>query len=893
MHNDQSESTQKSTPAEVDGLDKTQPSAPGQRLSYNKGETPGQKPVHRQKSPTVRERSYSYFADRADANNEDTRQMGEDEKENLSSSDAPSEPFLSFGDGYQQNNNAAPAARSKRKAEPEPEHDDMLGTLYLGKYQLVSIIGAGGFGVIYLAHQVFLDRLVAIKMLKSNLASAKARIRFHQEGKASSALHHPAIVAINDFGIDDLDRPYMVMEYVEGVTLSDVIRERITLNVAEAMPIFLELLDGLAAAHSKGIVHRDIKPGNIMLTMGEDGVHVKLLDFGIAKLLDEEDHTVQSLTKTGEALGTPLYMSPEQIQGFKIDYRSDLYSLGCVMFSCLTGAPPFVGEQKFMTMDKHLTEQPLTLKEASLGLDFPPELEAVVAKLLAKLPRDRHQSADEVRAVLIQLSQKLGLLPDGATQAFNATGSGGRALKLPSSVVDIVSGSQGAKAEVDALPSKALTYPPTQQLTREERTRAYTINDAPTSGAQANTEVDQARGGRAKQAAQNQTGTIGASTGYLTGRHADGEDGVADEDQDDDDDDDEIRQMPSWAKPAMVSLAVLVLLAGASAGAFYLLKPKPAKPVLTHAGADPSVGVPSNLPPDMPLNATPPQVRTEPQLPDGSDDETVISSLSRSSGIKEFKSDSNRDLTDKVMPTIGALTALETLSLDNTKITNAGLKYLVKSPVSLLSLKHTKIDATGVKYIIAMPKLVQLFVNHTTIGDESMPLLGTKYLISLGLSKTPVTVSGIKALVRAKNLPVTLRWLDLDGCEVGNEVISVLKSFPQLSKLNLDSTKVDGRGFADLAQLKTVSSLSLADNKQISDYDMPQLAKMQQLVTLDLSNTKVTPAGLRSLKNLKNLKNLWLCGINLDTHAIQAISAFKKELPECHVEAINRPPRFW
>jgi serine/threonine protein kinase len=121
------------------------------------------------------------------------------------------------------------------------KRDELLDTIYVGKYELLSVIGAGGMGVIYLARQIFLDRLVAIKMLKSNLASAKARMRFHQEGKAASALHHPVIVAINDFGIDELDRPYMVMEHVEGVTLSEVIKERVTLNIAEAMPIFLEL----------------------------------------------------------------------------------------------------------------------------------------------------------------------------------------------------------------------------------------------------------------------------------------------------------------------------------------------------------------------------------------------------------------------------------------------------------------------------------------------------------------------------------------------------------------------------------------------------------------------------------------------------------------------------
>ncbi|MDQ5938096.1 MAG: Non-specific serine/threonine protein kinase, partial [Cyanobacteriota bacterium erpe_2018_sw_21hr_WHONDRS-SW48-000092_B_bin.40] len=354
----------------------------------------------------------------------------------------PSQPYMSFGDDYvSQKSDAVANLQSKAAASNDADkRDELLDTIYVGKYELLSVIGAGGMGVIYLARQIFLDRLVAIKMLKSNLASAKARMRFHQEGKAASALHHPVIVAINDFGIDELDRPYMVMEHVEGVTLSEVIKERITLNIAEAMPIFLELLDGLAVAHSKGIVHRDIKPGNIMLTMGDDGVvHVKLLDFGIAKLLDDDDNTMQSLTKTGEALGTPLYMSPEQIQSHKIDYRSDLYSLGCVMYSCLTGAPPFVGEHKFQTMDLHLTEKPASLKEASLGLDFPEELERVIMRLLEKAPGDRYQSADAVRKILIGISSQLGLLqpsalPGSALERGNSSGH----VSIPSSLAKMV-----------------------------------------------------------------------------------------------------------------------------------------------------------------------------------------------------------------------------------------------------------------------------------------------------------------------------------------------------------------------------------------------------------------------------------------------------------------------
>jgi serine/threonine-protein kinase len=223
--------------------------------------------------------------------------------------------------------------------------DELVGTVYLGKYELNEIIGTGGMGVVYRGRQIFLDRPVAVKMLRGNTASAKARTRFHREAKAASALSHKGLVSILDFGVDELDHPYMIMEYVEGCTLGELLTERVTLAVGDVLPVFLGICDALAVAHKKGIVHRDLKPGNIMLVVDEsEEVQIKILDFGVAKMLDVPDITLQDLTKPGDVLGTPLYMSPEHIEGKNITYRSDLYSLGCMLYACLTGCPPFVGE---------------------------------------------------------------------------------------------------------------------------------------------------------------------------------------------------------------------------------------------------------------------------------------------------------------------------------------------------------------------------------------------------------------------------------------------------------------------------------------------------------------------------------------------------------------------
>jgi serine/threonine-protein kinase len=201
----------------------------------------------------------------------------------------------------------------------------------------------------------------------------------------------------------------MVMEYVDGITLADVISADGQIQVDRFLSIFDQVCQGLAHAHAHGIVHRDIKPGNIMLTHDDVGAEtVRIMDFGMAKLLHDaeswsHDSALSDLTKTGETVGSPLYMSPEQIRAATIDQRSDLYSLGCVMYESLTGEPPFVGKTMLDTMQMHVSERPASLKIASAGKDFAAELEDLISRLLEKRPANRFASADELRLALHQV----------------------------------------------------------------------------------------------------------------------------------------------------------------------------------------------------------------------------------------------------------------------------------------------------------------------------------------------------------------------------------------------------------------------------------------------------------------------------------------------------------
>ncbi len=863
MKNDQSDTTPSPNQSTFSWgpQDKTLPSTSGAaraRLSYNQKELD-------EETRLVAEGSENQPSGHFSASSE------EGDGDDLGSSGGPSQPYMSFGDDYASlRPDAIANLQSKAVVANDPDkRDELLDTIYVGKYELLSVIGAGGMGVIYLARQIFLDRLVAIKMLKSNLASAKARMRFHQEGKAASALHHPVIVAINDFGIDELDRPYMVMEHVEGVTLSEVIKERVTLNIAEAMPIFLELLDGLAVAHSKGIVHRDIKPSNIMLTMGDDGVvHVKLLDFGIAKLLDDDDNTMQSLTKTGEALGTPLYMSPEQIQSHKIDYRSDLYSLGCVMYACLTGAPPFVGEQKFQTMDLHLTEKPASLKEASLGLDFPADLEHVVMHLLEKAPADRYQSADAVRKILIGISSQLGLLHPSALpgSALERGGSSAK-LSIPGSLARMVpTPTQGStssahsktdadrtdidKTDVDrvmkSMPAVAAASPKTKL---QDVTRAYT------AGGGAVTERDLSR-------------PIEVETQEESGA-----------DQGDQADPRRIQGLATFSvqQKAFAVVGALLALSGLSFFAYSLFSSRsgtqPPK-TQTLSSAKSPVAVASTSPSSA--------ASLSGLSPDENDDSVARSNLMSGINLAEFRSKGIENMTNKSMPAFLKQKKLRMVSLRKTRIDNEGLKYLAHLPLEHLWLNGTNIDVKGLSYLIDIPTLKNLYVGNTHIDDRAAELIARKMkLTTLGVGGSGITLGGIKTLASSPNLEKSLINLDLSNLDLGNEVFSVLKPLRNLQ--NLDCSKnprINGGALPALTELGKVNQLSLASTN-ISDKDLPNLIKMQQLVVLDLSNTKVTLYGLRYLKKLKNLGTLCL-GKHVPSAYEQTIKAdFEKNNPQC------------
>lgn len=277
--------------------------------------------------------------------------------------------------------------------------EQIVGLTLNNQYAILELIGQGGMSAVYKAKELKLGKLVAVKVMLPHVLSSneKTKQRFLLEARATASLSHPNIVAIHNYGTTETF-PYLVMDYVEGDSLSDWIQERGAIPVNLAIPIFINIANAMAHAHNQNVLHRDLKPSNVMLVHTQNQKDlVKLVDFGIAKMLPQEGMESMHLTQTGELFGSPLYMSPEQCRGESLDVRSDIYAMGCLMYEVLSGQPPLRGNSVSATILKQLSETPEPFEALNKNLHIPHRLEAIVFKALAKSPGQRQQSMTELR----------------------------------------------------------------------------------------------------------------------------------------------------------------------------------------------------------------------------------------------------------------------------------------------------------------------------------------------------------------------------------------------------------------------------------------------------------------------------------------------------------------
>jgi serine/threonine protein kinase len=278
----------------------------------------------------------------------------------------------------------------------------ILGSTFVDRYQIQSVLGEGGMSIVYKANHTMMDRIVAIKILKHFESSQDKMLkRFQQEARAASSLNHPNLITIHDFGITPEGQAYLVMDYLEGQSLDEMVQQDGYIKWNRIGNIFMQVCDGLDHAHGKGIVHRDIKPSNILVIPQGTQDYVKIVDFGIAKLLPEANKETFHLTQAGQLFGSPLYMSPEQCANRKVDSRTDIYALGATLHNVLSGRPPFQAATLAEVIYKHLKEDPQPVNDVNPEADIPQALQAVVLRCMQKDPADRFQSMMELKTELM------------------------------------------------------------------------------------------------------------------------------------------------------------------------------------------------------------------------------------------------------------------------------------------------------------------------------------------------------------------------------------------------------------------------------------------------------------------------------------------------------------
>lgn len=298
--------------------------------------------------------------------------------------------------------------------------DPLAGEMLAEKYCIESRIGKGAMAVVYKAVQKPIDRVVAVKILNHNYSRDMIAVkRFKLEAKTLSTLRHRNILSVLDLGNTENGQPFFVMEFLDGISLESLIEKRGPVPVARAVPIFGQICDALAYAHAQGVIHRDLKPGNVMLLREENGDElVKLVDFGIVKVDKKLQLISQQLTKRGEVWGSPVYMSPEQCKGEELDARADVYSLGLLMYESLLGTAAISGANIGAIVSAQLTKKPASFHEAVPELRIPDSLERIVFRTLEKNKDDRFSSMEELKAALESCAAQYGIKIRKTTGAY-------------------------------------------------------------------------------------------------------------------------------------------------------------------------------------------------------------------------------------------------------------------------------------------------------------------------------------------------------------------------------------------------------------------------------------------------------------------------------------------
>ena len=343
----------------------------------------------------------------------------------------------------------------KLRLQRTDDQDDMIGRTLDGRWIIEEKIGEGGMGSVYKGSQRSVNRTIAIKTLRASLTDNDEFVdRFFREAKIATTINHPHCVTVLDFGQDpETQELYLAMEFLDGMPLADRMEEG-SLSILELIKISIQVSSALAASHANSIIHRDLKPDNVFLVdMSTGDVFAKVLDFGIAKVNDDANQ----YTRTGQIFGTPDYMSPEQCSGKSLDGRSDLYSLGCILYEITTGHAPFEADNPMAVLMAHMTEIPAP--PSSLGIELPPGLELIIMRLLAKEPEDRFEHANALIEALKEVQEQLA-----GVHAYNKS----QGIRIAPAMTSPAGGFERVATPAAAMSAPHTPHAPTSSMEFEE-----------------------------------------------------------------------------------------------------------------------------------------------------------------------------------------------------------------------------------------------------------------------------------------------------------------------------------------------------------------------------------------------------------------------------------------
>ncbi len=681
-------------------------------------------------------------------------------------------------------------------------NDALLKAKIADRYELVTIIGFGGWSTVYRGKDHSLNRHVAIKVLHQHHSLDQQKLqRFKREAESAGALNHPNVASIYDVGALDDGRPFIVMEHIDGKTLAALLKNGRRFELSEFIRAFVQIADALQAAHAAGLIHRDLKPSNIMIT---GSGCAKILDFGIAKLVLGEDY---SLTNSNELVGTPSYMSPEQCLGSGIDARSDIYSLGCVMYEAASGQKAFVCDSVVSCIRKQMQEMPARINMfVNADERIPIALEATIYRCLEKNAGKRFQSMASLSEALRNCDKEpswwQGLL--FSVSLLPTIGRANVAISICALVI--------------LLALLAVVYPSLRRST-QKATNLLLGRSARTASKSLLSENSQTTNSPTA-VTENKTTTGGSATSSGRADHP-------------------IASVPT-STIALANARSIHFPEDHAVGLLNIVEvDEDGKP-----GNQRFVDARGNI--DLPPRAIAKIAYVLPKdaydmefaaklAPDDLQNLNLIGSRISAKGIRE----------------IAKLKGLQTLSLFSATVPDKALWRLNIPALRDLDLGHTAISNNVLNQIaMGASRLERISLNGTPVTDAGLAsLTKLSHLSGLKLADMPnITDSCLDALSESPSI----LSLDFGADNITNAGAKTLVKFSHLKMLNLDRTKIDDSAMEYIAQIPTLYDLNVA-HTAITDRAIPAMSKMKTLRRLNIGATKISPTGVARLKAaLKN-----------------------------------------